>query len=559
MNCLTGKTGWTPSFSWRRSAEPSPRERSVPLDYFLLLAGIVIPLCILLNRFAERLPIPSLLIFIALGMVFGVDGPLGIAFDDYALSQQVCTVALVFVMFYGGFGTNLAAARPVLTRSAVLSTAGVALTAGLVGVFVHFALGLGWAEALLIGSVISSTDAASVFNLLRAQKLDLKDHTASLLELESGSNDPMSYMLTLFMVSLLTGQSMSMPLMLLRQVGLGILCGFAIGWAAVFLLTRFNFHMEQGKTIFVFAVALLAYALPAVLGGNGYLSVYLCGIWMGNHYLPEKRVLVHFFDAVTGVAQMSIFFLLGLLVTPSQLPAVLLPALLIMAFLTLVGRPVAVSVLLAPFRSSLNQVALVSWAGLRGVASIVFAIFAVTSHAPLTYNLFNLVFCIVLLSMALQGSLLPWVSRKLNMIDHTASVSRTFNDYQATSDVSFVKIHVDADHALAHRALKDTELSADFLVTLILRDGSHLVPNGDTVIQPGDLLILAAHSFDDRDNLTLYERRITGGDSWRDHALKDISLPAGTLVVMIQREDDTLIPGGNTVIQADDTVVLARF
>ena len=504
----------------------------MPLEQFLLLAGIVIPLCILLNRFAEQLPVPSLLIFIALGMLFGVDGPLGIDFEDYALSEQVCTVALVFVMFYGGFGTNLSAARPVLARSAALSTAGVALTAAL---------------------------AATVFNLLRAQKLDLKDHTASLLELESGSNDPMSYMLTLFMVSLLTGQSVSMPLILLQKVGLGLICGLAIGWAAVFLLTRFNFHMEQGKTIFVFAVALLAYALPAVLGGNGYLSVYLCGIWMGNHYLPEKKMLVHFFGAVTGVAQMSIFFLLGLLVTPSQLPAVLLPALLIMAFLTLVGRPLAVGVLLAPFRSSLRQITLVSWAGLRGVASIVFAIFAVTSSAPFTYNLFNLVFCIVLLSMGLQGSLLPWVSRKLDMIDHTANVSRTFNDYQENTPVSFVKIHVSPEHALANRALKDTELSKDFLVALILRDGSYLVPNGDTVILAGDLLVLAAHTFEDRDSLTLYERRVTAADGWRDHALKDISLPAGTLVVLVQRHENTLIPSGNTVIRADDTLVLARF
>ena len=313
-------------------------------------------------------------------------------------------------------------------KAVLLSTAGVALTAGFVGLFVRFVLGLEWLESFLIGSVIASTDAASVFNILKTQKQDLKDNTASLLELESGSNDPFSYMLTVLFVSMMKGETVSVPLLLAGQILIGALFGLAIGRLAVFLLVKCDFYMEQGKTIFVFAVAILAYALPSALGGNGYLSVYLCGILMGNYALPEKKELVHFFDAVTGIGQMMIFFLLGLLVTPAQLPQVFVPALAIMAFLTLAARPLASAILLLPMGSGLRQIGVVSWAGLRGVASIVFAIYAVLGGISTQYNLFNLVFCIVILSLGIQGTLLPRVSKALDMIDSNQDVRKTFND-----------------------------------------------------------------------------------------------------------------------------------
>ena len=191
-------------------------------------------------------------------------------------------------MFYGGFGTNIHVARPVAGRAFFLASAGVFLTAAFVGIFSHYVLGLSWMESFLIGAVLSSTDAASVFNILRSQKMALKDHTDSLLELESGSNDPMSYLLTVVMVSLVTGQQVSVPVLFLQQMSFGVLGGLLIGWVSVLLLNRFDFSMEQGKTIFVFAAAIIAYALPNAVGGNGYLSVYLCGILMGNRYFPEN-------------------------------------------------------------------------------------------------------------------------------------------------------------------------------------------------------------------------------------------------------------------------------
>src|SRR5699024_5617628 len=215
------------------------------------------------------------------------------------------------------------------------------------------------------------------------RKLALKNHTDSLLELESGSNDPVSYMLTILLLSMISGREISIPLTLFLQLALGIAGGLLIGWIAVQCMTRYSFLSSPGRTIFLFAIALIAYALPSVLGGNGYLGVYFCGILMGNHYLPEKRSMVHFFDVLTEICQMAIFFLLGLLVTPSQLPDVFLPALSIMVFLTFLGRPAAVFCILAPFRASLAQMSLVSFAGLRGVASIVFSICVVLEGVSL--------------------------------------------------------------------------------------------------------------------------------------------------------------------------------
>lgn len=532
------------------------------MNGYLILIGTVIAICVLLNRFAQRLPIPSLLIFIALGMCFGVNGIVGIPFDDYQISEQICSVCLLFVMFYGGFGTNLKAARPAAAKAVVLSTVGVVATAGLVGVFVHFALKLEWLESFLIGSVIASTDAASVFSVLKTQKLDLKDHTASLLEIESGSNDPFSYMLTVLFVSLLQGESISVPALLANQILVGAAAGLLIGYAAVFFLKKCDFYMEQGKTIFVFAAAVLAYALPSVFGGNGYLSVYLCGIYMGNASLSDKRDLVHFFDAVTGIAQMMIFFLLGLLVTPSELPETFLPALLIMLFLTFIARPLAAGILLAPMGSGLRQIGVVSWAGLRGVASIVFAIYAVLGEIELHYNLFNLVFCIVILSLGIQGKLLPRVSSVLDMIDRNQDVRRTFNDYQEDNDVSFVKLHVSAGHRMAGKALKELPLAPDFLAALLLRGKETLVPNGETVVEEGDLLILAAEQFEDRENLSMSEICLDKNSKWAGKSLSEIRLPKGSLIVLIvliQREGKTLIPGGSTVLQAGDCLAVARL
>lgn len=529
------------------------------MNQALLLMGFVIFICILLNRFIEKIPVPSLLIFIGLGMLFGENGVLKIPFDDYLGVNTVCSVCLLCIMFYGGFGTNLRAARPVLPQSILLSTLGVAGTAGGVAVLVRLIFHLSWLECLLIGAVISSTDAASVFNILRTQNLALKYHTDSLLEVESGSNDPMSFMLTTVAIALLSGQSVSVPLLLAQQLLIGAAFGVAIGWAAVKLLHLQLLPSQESHTIFLLAVMLLAYALPSQLSGNGYLSVYMCGIYIGNSHLPQKKFLVHFFDVLTHVSQVLIFFLLGLLVTPVQLPEVILPALVITVLLTIVVRPLVCAALLAPFRAKFSQIALVSWAGLRGAASIVFAISAVLSGVPTTYNLYNLVFCIVLLSISIQGSLLPFMSRKLSMQDPTADVGRTFNDYQEDSDIHFIRLRMEAGHGWCGQSLSQLRLPSDLLVAVILRQGQLLTPTGATVLEAGDVLVLAARSFQDQSQLLFHEVPVEKNHRFANQPLSQIPQAHCNRVILIKRGIDTIIPTGSTVVRPGDILVLTQL
>lgn len=526
----------------------------------LLLAGIVIVICVLSNRVASKLPVPSLILFICLGMLFGADGPAHIQFRDYALTEFACCAGLLFIMFYGGFNANVREARPVAPQAILLSTAGVLVCAGIVGAFCHFVLGLDWLVGLLVGSVIASTDAASVFNVLRGAKLSLRDGTDSLLEIESGSNDPMSYMLTVILSTLIVGADINVPLMAAEEIVIGIAFGLGIGKLAEIALERVDFAMEQGETIFLIAVALVSYALPGVLHGNGFLAVYLCGMWLGNTDIPHKRDMALTFDVITEVCQMAIFFLLGLLVQPSRLHLVVLSAIIVFAFLTLVARPLSTFLVLRPFGASLAKIGIAAGAGLRGAASVVFALYVVTSGAQtwLPFNIFDLVFVVVLLSLVVQGSLLPALARALDMIDANANVMRTFNDFQEESDLSLIKIKVDPTHPWIGRALRDVPTPRDLIVVLILRHGNErVVPGGDTVIEAGDLLVYAAPTFEARDDFTLREVHVGEHHRWAGKLLRELPDTSRIVIVMLKRGDQSIIPNGDTRIEAGDLAFIA--
>ena len=559
--------------------------------YLLLLLGVVVALCIFINRVTDKLKIPSLLLFIGLGMVFGVLLRPQIGnFTDYNFGNIVCSVCLVFVIFYGGFGTNFKEAKPVAPQALLLSFAGTALTAGIVGVFVYYVFrllpffggGIGWAESMLIGSVICSTDAASVFNILRSRRLNLKYGTSSMLEMESGSNDPMSYMLTVVFTAVIAAQygisgSASMSAgeiagMLFSQVGFGAIFGVGFGFAGIFLLRRFSGDGGQRGAIFIFALALITYALPTLLGeitgvswlaGNGYLGVYICGIMLGNARIPQKKDCVRFFDALTGVGQMIIFFLLGFLATPEWLirPEVLIPALLVFLFMTIIARPVTVGGLLAPFRAKWNQIGVVSWAGLRGVASIVFAIYAISAlgETALPYDLFSIVFVIVIISILVQGTLLPLMSRKMRMLGENDDVLRTFNDYTEESDVSFVKVVVGENHPWAGKKLKQCVMPREFLVVLLLRGEEVIVPNGNTPVSAGDVLVTAAPEFENREDFGMFEEFIGKNHAWAGKRVRELELAPGTLIAMIKRGGGTVIPYGATEIAEGDSLVCIKI
>lgn len=274
----------------------------VPISITLLIAAIVIFSCILGNKLSSRLGIPALFVFILLGMIFGSDGIFKIPFANFQIAETVCSTALIFIMFYGGFGTNWREARPVAAKSIVLSTLGVLFTALLTGIFCWYVLGMELLEGMLIGAVLGSTDAASVFSILRSKKLNLKYGTASILELESGSNDPCAYMLTVIILTMMAGNASagSILLMTLAQIAFGLLCGAGIAAAAIWVLRNLTFKAEGLDTIFVFSVAIFAYALPSVIGGNGYLSVYIMGIILGNSNLNNQKNLSTFFDTFNG-------------------------------------------------------------------------------------------------------------------------------------------------------------------------------------------------------------------------------------------------------------------
>ncbi len=527
---------------------------------FILIGALIILLCILCNNFSYKHGIPSLLLFIGLGLFFGSDGLIKISFNDYSMAEQICSFALIFIMFYGGFGTRWQTAKPVAVKAVALSTLGVVGTALFTGLFCYFVLHFQFLESLLIGSVLGSTDAASVFSILRSRKLDLKDHTAPLLEVESGSNDPCSYMLTVIILTMMNGkaQATDFILMLFAQFFFAIVFGVGIAMAARWLLDRFYQDLDGYETLFMVAIALLSYGLPSLFGGNGYLSTYLVGIIMGNSSLRHKKVLVHFFDGVTGLMQMYIFFLLGLLAFPSQMAPIVGTAICIGLFLTFVSRPLVVTLLLKPVRCSWGQILLVSWAGLRGASSIVFAIMAKVDPAYLKNDVFHIVFCIVLLSIAFQGTLLPKVAEKLQMIDASADVLKTFNDYQEEKDVQFIRLFISLTHPWCSLSLKELVLPPEMLVVSIQRGKKILVPKGDTVIQMGDTLVITAPAFHDNQKLNLQEIQIPADHSWNNRLLCEITMPPDTLVVMGKRNGEVFVPNGDTRIQEGDTLVLTK-
>lgn len=523
----------------------------------LLLFSVVIFACVFLNKISAKLGIPMLLAFIFLGMLFGSDGLLRIPFTDYSFVENVCTIALIFIIFYGGFGTDWRQARPVVTKAALLSTLGVVLTAAFTGILLRFTLSIRWEVAFLVGAVVGSTDAASVFSVLRSRKLNLKDNTASLLELESGSNDPIAYMLTLICIQAIGGGGglIQVLIMMTKQLGFGLAFGVLAAFVGIKIMQRVHFETDGFDMIFVFGISVLSYAAASAIGGNGYLSTYITGLIMGNSRIREKKNLVHFFDGATGLMQMVIFFLLGLLSTPSKLPEVAIPAVLIFLFLTFVARPLAVFLLMVPLGAKMGQMLLVSFAGLRGAASIVFAIMAVQG-TMLDYGLFHIIFFVVLLSILLQGSLLPFFAKKVDMIDDNSDVMKTFTDYTEEVPVQFIQFNIPSSHKWVGKTLKDIELPPETLVITIENEEGMKVPNGQTLIREGDKLILGAVVPDCICGLKLSEIYVNKKSEFIGKHIYEVPTDEDTLIMLIKRGEEIIIPKGDILLMENDILVM---
>ncbi len=463
----------------------------------MIICGLVLLICITSSKVLYKFGVPMLLIFIILGMLFGSDGVVGIYFDNYELTRELCSFGLVFIMFYGGFGTNWKEAKPVARESILMSTFGVIITSGLTGLFCYFVLKTSLLEGLLIGSIVGSTDAASVFSILRSQKLNLKGEIASILEVESGSNDPVAYMLTLIVLTLMNngGISSIVPIVI-GQIIFGILIGVILSKLTVYIMRNANFEVDGFYTIFITAIAILSYALSEWVGGNGYLSVYIAGIVIGNSKIPHKRSLVHFFDGVSWIMQIMLFFVLGLLAFPSELPSVIGSSILISIFMIIIARPIATFSVLSWFKIPFKQQLFVSWVGLRGAASIVFAIYAITSGIPLENDIFHIIFFIALLSVAIQGTLIPKVARKLDLVDDTKTVLKTFTDYQEDRSTTLIEYNVDSNNTWKEKTIMEANIPEEILIVMIKRDSEIIVPKGSTLIKQGDILVLSGNNIE---------------------------------------------------------------
>lgn len=524
------------------------------MEVALIIIAVILFTCVFLNNISERVGVPVLLMFILFGILVGTSDPEAI--NDYGeLIGDICSISLVFVMFYGGFGTRWSSVRPVIGESALLASAGVVVTAASVALFCHYALGWQWAESLLMGSVISSTDAASVFSILRTKSLGLKRNTSPILEVESGSNDPCSYMLTAICLSLLGGELSAggILLMLLMQIAFGIIFGLVIAKIAQLILKGRSLNNQGVKMLFIFAVALTSYALPTLFGGNGYLSTYIVGIILGNTEFSERRPLVSFFDGITSLMEILIFFLLGFMSVPERLAEAFIPALIIFFFLTLVARPFAVLSVLLPFRKyPLNQMSLISFVGLRGAASIVFAIMTLNNAFNLSNDIFSIVFVIVLLSISLQGSLIPFASRRLKMVELSGGDDSTFSTLQETEEISFGRIRIDAFSPWADCRISQLNIPQELLIVSIFRDGESIVPNGNTLLRRDDELIIGIRGYENSTNAIIKSRIIRPGSRWVGSTIREFAAEKSYLVIMIKRNGESIIPNGNTVICGND-------
>ena len=465
------------------------------IEYLLLVGSILILVSVAVARLSENLGVPMLLLFLGIGMLAGSEGPGGIYFDNVGLAQSVGIIALVFILFSGGLDTRWREVKPVFWQATSLATLGVLITALAVGVFVSLVLKVSLLSGLLLGAIVSSTDAAAVFSVLRSKNVSLRGQLKPLLELESGSNDPMAVFLTVGLLQLLTTDQTSVPSIVLAfflQMGLGAAFGVAFGKAMVYTLNHLKLFYEGIYPVFILAFAALIYGLTATVGGSGFLAVYVAGLVAGSAEFVQKRSLLRFFDGLAWLSQITMFLTLGLLVFPSHIVPVIGAGLLISAFLMFVARPVSVFLSLARARLIWKEKVFVSWVGLRGAVPVVLATFPFTARYPEAEVVFNIVFFIVLTSALMQGWSIPPVARFLQ-VDAPMKRKRRYPIEFAPLegvDTQLVDLIVPYNSTAVGMSVVELGLPRDSLIVLISRSDDYLVPSGGTVLQGGDTLLV---------------------------------------------------------------------
>ena len=478
----------------------------ITAENILLVGSILIFSSILISKTGYRFGIPTLLLFLLVGMLFGSDG-LGIQFNSAQDAQFVGMIALSIILFTGGMGTRFSDIKPVLKQGILLSTVGVILTTLLTGLFIFYLSGytpanieLTLMASLLLAATMSSTDSASVFNLLRSQRMNLKENLRPMLELESGSNDPMAYMLTIVLIQVISSGSSLDLAVIGKDLGIQFLIGGALGYVAgkfaVWLINRINLSNASLYPILLLSIVFITFTLTDILKGNGYLAVYIAGVVTGNARLAFRKETSTFMDGLTWLFQIIMFLTLGLLVNPHEMLDVIGPALLIATFMILIARPVSVFACLLPFKQVSHKARLfISWVGLRGAVPIIFATYPVIAEIPGSQQLFNIVFFITLLSLIVQGMTISRVARWLHLDLPEEKTGNEFGvELPEEIDSQLRDLTLTDEHLLHGNRLADMNIPKGTLVMLVKRGDQFLIPNGQMELHKGDKLLFIIES-----------------------------------------------------------------
>lgn len=487
-----------------------------PIELFseslLLICSILVLAAVLVTTLGSRWGVPSLLLFILLGMAVGQDG-LGLKIDDYEVAESFGHFAMTIILFTAGFETSLSETKPVFRKGIILSSLGVFLTVILTGLFVWIAFGDRWGIPILIcflmAAILSSTDSTSVFSVLKSKKLRLREHLAPMIELESGSNDPMAYTLTIVLVKLLTTKglfengggtvALTVGLVLFIQIAVGLIVGLGVGHAAKWLMAKINLPSFAITSILLLSIGMFANGLASLFSGNGLLAIYVTALIIGNHVkLKQPREVSHFFDGLTWLMQLAMFLVLGLLARPSHMLPMLLPALLIGSFLLFVARPLSVFACLLPFRGLSGRAKfLTSWVGLKGAGPILFALCPVVAGIEHASEIFNIVVLITLFSLLVQGGSIGKMAGWLNLSYAEDPKAEVFG-MEIPEEMGMLRDHiVSADDLVGGSTLRDLHLPHGIRVMMVKRGEKFLVPHGSMALEEGDKLIIIMGDSDD--------------------------------------------------------------
>lgn len=479
----------------------------ITTNNIMLVTASLLMISVFAGKTGRRYGIPALLLFLGVGMLAGVDG-FGLQFDSAETTQFISMISLSVILFTGGFDTKLRDIRPVLAQGITLATVGVLITTGLTGVFIYYLFHLfapdyafDWCESLLLAAVISSTDSASVFSIFDSAKTGLKENLRPTLELESGSNDPMAYLLVIILIGIIqgTGEARSAgailgssALMLGIQLVSGAICGLALGYASVWLLNRLNTDNEFFYPVTMLSCVFFTVTITEYAGGNSYLAVYIAGLVLGNHRLAARRTIATFFGGFTWLVQIIMFLSLGLLVNPHELVDVAVPGLALGLFIIVIGRPCAVFLSLLPFRNySFRGKCYISWVGLRGAVPIIFATYALVApevrHARF---MFDVVFFVTIMSLLIQGMTVNRMAQWLGLALPVKEPAFAEVELPEELDAISREYEVSESSLVSGDRMRDMRLPAGTLAVMIRRGDRYIVPKGDTRLQVGDVLLL---------------------------------------------------------------------